>query len=60
VRHALVTAHLIRHARAAADTEAAQAAPTDAPPEAPAAAEPRPRRLTALIRWARTLVARPA
>jgi hypothetical protein len=60
VRHALVTIHLIHEARAAADAEAAKAAPSDAPPEAPVAVEPRPRRLTALVRWARTLIARPA
>jgi hypothetical protein len=60
VRHALVTAHLIHHARAAADAEAAPAAPVDAPPEAPVVTEPRSRRLTALVRWARTLIARPA
>jgi hypothetical protein len=60
VRHALVTVHLIRQARVAADAEAAHAEPTDAPPAAPAAPEPRPRRLTALVRWARTQVARSA
>ena len=60
MRHALVTISLIHHARDAADTEAAPAAPVDAPPEAPVASETGPRRLTALVRWARTLIARPA
>ena len=56
MRHALIPIHLIQDARAAAQP-ARQVA--DAPPDPEPADEPKPHRVTTLIRWARALVARP-
>jgi hypothetical protein len=58
VRQALITVHLVQTARDAADAEAARRPTADAPPEPPAAPEPRPRRLSTLLRRARALGAR--
>ena len=58
MRHAYVTASLVRHARSAADAEAAARRPAEAAAEAaeaPAAHQPRPRRLATLFRRARAL-----
>ena len=57
MRHALIPIHLIQDARAAASPPARQV--EDAPPDPQPADEPRSHRVTTLIRWARTLTARP-
>ena len=56
MRHALIPIHLIQDARAAAQP-ARQVA--DAPPDPQPADEPKPHRVTSLVRRARALVARP-
>ena len=57
MRHALIPIHLIQDARAAANPPARQV--EDAPPDPQPADEPKPHRVTTLIRWARALAARP-
>jgi hypothetical protein len=58
MRHALVSIHFIREARAASD-DTPDRQPTDALPDPPPTTDLRPRRLTTLARRARALVARP-